>query len=64
MTSKVLTFHGHADPAPRAVRMSEELYSRLVRQAQELNRAGLKAYGLLAGDPQGTPANPDSPPSG
>jgi len=31
--------------------MPAELYSRLVRQAQQLNRAGLKAYGLLAGDP-------------
>jgi len=31
--------------------MPEELYSRLLRQAQQLNRAGLKAYGLLAGDP-------------
>lgn len=31
--------------------MPERLYSRLVRQAQALNGAGLKAYGLLAGDP-------------
>jgi len=41
-----------ADPKPRAVHMTEDLYSRLVRQAQDLNRAGLKAYGLLAGDPR------------
>jgi proteasome lid subunit RPN8/RPN11 len=31
--------------------MPADLYSRLLRQAQELNRAGLKAYGLLVGDP-------------
>lgn len=54
-----------ADPAvpgpptrlPRAVHMPAQLYSRLVRQAQQLNRAGLKAYGLLAGDP-GRPGFP------
>ncbi|HEY5881929.1 MAG TPA: Mov34/MPN/PAD-1 family protein [Nakamurella sp.] len=42
----------HANPMPRAVHMPAELYSRLVRRAQDLNRAGLKAYGLLAGDPR------------
>jgi len=41
-----------AHSMPRAVHMPAELYSRLVRQAQELNRAGLKAFGLLAGDPR------------
>lgn len=42
----------HAHPMPRAVHMPAGLYSRLVRHAQELNRAGLKAYGLLGGDPR------------
>ena len=43
---------GPSAPVTPAVHMPEHLHSRLVRQAQELNRAGLKAYGLLAGDPR------------
>lgn len=39
------------DQLPRAVHMPAHLYARLVRQSQLLHRAGLKAYGLLAGDP-------------
>ena len=38
--------------APRAVHMPDELYSRLLRRAQILNANGLKAYGLLVGDPR------------
>jgi len=34
-----------------AVTMPGRLYSELLRQAQELNAAGLKGYGLLLGDP-------------
>ena len=45
-----------ADAAPistrQAVHMSADLYARLLGQAQELNAAGLKAYGLLVGDPR------------
>jgi proteasome lid subunit RPN8/RPN11 len=42
---------------PVAVQMSAEVFSRLLARAQELNAAGLKAYGLLAGDP-GAPGFP------
>ena len=35
------------DASTPMVRMPAPLYSRLLRQAQELNAAGLKAYGLL-----------------
>jgi proteasome lid subunit RPN8/RPN11 len=38
--------------APEAVQMPAILHSRLLRRAQELNAAGLKAYGLLVGDPR------------
>ena len=38
--------------APRTVQMPAELYSRLLRRAQMLNATGLKAYGLLVGDPR------------
>jgi proteasome lid subunit RPN8/RPN11 len=38
--------------APSAVQMPAELYSRLLRRAQMLNATGLKAYGLLVGDPR------------
>ena len=31
----------------QSIRIPAPLYSRLLRQAQELNAAGLKAYGLL-----------------
>jgi proteasome lid subunit RPN8/RPN11 len=42
-----------AEPTPtRAVQMPAELYARLLRRAQALNAAGLKAYGLLVGDPR------------
>lgn len=37
--------------APVAVQMPAELYSRLLHRAQMLNANGLKAYGLLVGDP-------------
>ena len=36
----------------QSIRMPAPLYSRLLRQAQELNAAGLKAYGLLVGNPR------------
>ena len=45
------------DASTPMVRMPAQLYSRLLRQAQDLNAAGLKAYGLLIGDP----AHPDFP---
>lgn len=45
------------DPSAPTIRMPAPLYSRLLRQAQDLNAAGLKAYGLLIGDP----AHPDFP---
>ena len=45
------------DPSTPTVRMPAPLYARLLRQAQDLNAAGLKAYGLLIGDP----AHPDFP---
>jgi proteasome lid subunit RPN8/RPN11 len=38
--------------APSAVQMPAELYSRLLHRAQMLNAMGLKAYGLLVGDPR------------
>lgn len=45
-----------ADAAPistlPAIHMPADLYARLLRQAQELNAAGLKAFGLLIGDPR------------
>lgn len=50
----VATAH-HGTPA--AVSMPAQLYSTLIRRAQELNRLGLKAFGLLVGDP-GDPAFP------
>jgi len=40
------------DRAPSAVQMPAELYSRLLRRAQMLNATGLKAYGMLIGDPR------------
>ena len=40
------------DCAPSAVQMSAELYRRLLHRAQMLNATGLKAYGLLVGDPR------------
>jgi proteasome lid subunit RPN8/RPN11 len=36
----------------QAVELPAELYMRLLFRAQELNAAGLKAYGLLVGDPR------------
>lgn len=45
------------DLSAPTIRMPAPLYSRLLRQAQDLNAAGLKAYGLLIGDP----AHPDFP---
>ena len=36
----------------QSIRMPAPLYSRLLRRAQELNTAGLKAYGLLVGNPR------------
>jgi len=45
------------DASTPMVRMPAPLYSRLLRQAQDLNAADLKAYGLLIGDP----AHPDFP---
>jgi proteasome lid subunit RPN8/RPN11 len=45
-----------ADAAPlstlQAVQMPADLYARLLGQAQELHAVGLKAYGLLIGDPR------------
>ena len=38
--------------SPKAVQMPAELFSRLIHRAQQLNAAGLKAYGLLVGDPR------------
>ena len=38
--------------APSEVQMPAELYSRLLRRAQMLNATGLKAYGMLIGDPR------------
>ena len=49
------TLYGVTDSpggSPSAVRMPVDLYSRLLHRAQELNAAGLKAFGLLAGDPR------------
>ena len=37
---------------PHAVHMPADLYARLLGRAQKLNAAGLKAYGLLVGDPR------------
>jgi len=52
-TSAPAAFAHPAHPwAPQAVQMPAELHSRLLRRAQELNAAGLKAYGLLVGDPR------------
>jgi proteasome lid subunit RPN8/RPN11 len=45
------------DPSAPTIRMPAPLYSRLLRRAQDLHAAGLKAYGLLVGDP----AHPDFP---
>ena len=45
----VATAHPHP---PAAVSMPAPLYSTLIRQAQELDRRGLKAFGLIVGDPR------------
>ena len=41
-----------SSPTVRAVQMPAEVYARLLGQAQELHAAGLKAFGLLVGDPR------------
>ena len=52
MPSPTLTTTTSSDDTSAAmIRMRAPLYSRLLRQAREFNDAGLKAYGMLIGDP-------------